>query len=331
MKSPRDSFTIHAPTISDDLRSTAVGATATAVIGTICVLVTIRALVDWGSYGSPAAGAIGILGMAAVLVSVLRWSPTLDEESVRTFPRRHAAILLGSSLVLGATVLSTSTWHGTGIGVLSTLCLLNVYLACWGYRSLFLLRRLVLFSVLSWPIVARAIHDVIARTLSGPSDLIYRRLGSLGIASADDHPWRVMSAMTQHATVAVAGVVVLTVAASRVRLSVPAFLRLLFASGLAMLLHHLLLLSAPIESYEQSWWAGFAAGPILELIVAALLAVALFPSASALTTNDNAATPAPDRDPEIFGVHNIATPVVAMRVCSVVMPTALMTMAVIGP
>jgi hypothetical protein len=329
MKSPRDSFTIRVPPISDDVRSSAMAATGTFVIGTICVLVTIRALAEWGSYGSQAAAAIGILGMAAVLVSVLRWSPSLDEESVRTFPRRHAAILFGLSIALGATVLATATWHGTGIGVLSTLCLLNVYLACWGYRSLFLLRRLVMFSALSWPIVARAVHEVVARTLSGPSDLIFRRLDSLGIASADDHPWRVLSAMTQHATVAVTGVVVLTLAASRLRLSVPAFSRLLIASLLAMLVHHALLMSAPIESYQQSWWAGFASGPILELLIAALFAVALFSSASALTTDEHASVPAADRDPEIFGAHNIATPVIAMRVCSLVIPTVLMTMAVI--
>ncbi|HEX4981817.1 MAG TPA: hypothetical protein VFV63_08970, partial [Ilumatobacteraceae bacterium] len=316
MKTRTVSVDIRVPEISDDMRSSAMAVAGIAVIGGICALVAVRALTESDAYSSPGAGAVGVLGAAAVLVSVLRWVPSLREESMRSVPRRYAAMLLAACIALGGVAITSSAWRDPVIGVLPSLCLLNVYLACWGYRSMYLLRRVVLFSVLSWPVVASSLFEFVGRSLRAPSDLIFRRLSSLDFASASDHPWRVLSAMTGHATVAVVGVVILTIAASRLRLSVPAVARLVIGSTLAMVLQHTLVLSARIESYGPSWWAGAAASPVIELVIAAIVAAGLFSSASALTSDDHASSPSPDRDPEIFGLHNIAMPVRAMRLCS---------------
>jgi len=311
------------------LRSALLGVVGVALIGGTCVLVVIHALIDQDSYGSADAAAIGALGAVAVLVSVLRWSPSLDDESIRRVSRSHSLILLAVSIAVGAAALARPGRSDVSVGVLSSLCLLNVYLGCWGFRSLFLLRRVMLFSVLSWPVAADIVVEFVGKSLTGLSDLVFRRLGSLGLAAADDHPWRVLSAMTEHATVAVVGVVVLTLAASRLRLSVAAVARLLVGCSLVVLVHHTLLLSAPIESYHRSWWADVASGPIIELALAGLFAVVLFSPMSVSTSDDHASSPSPDRDPEIFGDQDDAGPVIAIRLCSVVVPAALMTLAVL--
>jgi hypothetical protein len=319
------------PEITAELRSSAMAVAGTFTIGLICGLVVLRALMEREAYGSPGAAATGVLGAVAVFVSVLRWTPSLQEDSVRAVPRRHAAMLLAASVSIAAVAITVTQWRDGIVGVLSTVCLLNVYLACWGYRSLFLLRRITLFSVLSWPVVATALHDFVGASLTAPSDLVYRRLSSFNIASATDHPWRVYQAMTGHATVAVVGVVILTLAASRLRLSVAAIGRLVIGTTIALIVHHAVVLSAAIESYEPSWWAMAATSPVLELVVAGLVATALFSTASALTSNEHATIPSPDRDPEIFGVHHTVRPVVSMRVVGLVMPAALMIIAVMRP
>ncbi|MDP2289625.1 MAG: hypothetical protein Q8M22_00455 [Actinomycetota bacterium] len=319
------------PDVSVDLRSTLAATAGVAVIGGICLLTVTRAVAEPGAYRSAGAAAIATLGALAVAVSVVRWVPSLADDTVRTVPRRHAAALLAASIALAALALVAPAWRGGAIGVLCTLAVINVYLACWGYRSLFLLRRLVLFTVLSWPLAAGAVHEYLAASLTAPSDLVYRRLGTFGVASADEHPWRVLSAMTDHATVAVAGVVVLTLAASRLRLSIPAIARLVIGSALAMLMHHLLLLSLPIERYERAWWEHVLAGPIAEVAIAAVVAIGLFSSASALVSDEQLDSPSPDRDPEIFGAHDIAAPTPGLRFCNLVVPAAMMALVVMQP
>lgn len=322
---------VRVPEMSDELRSSVAAVTGTSVIGGVCLLTTVRALAESRAYGSPGAAAIGILGAVAVLVGLVRWVPSLAEESVRTVPRGHAAGLLAASIAVGVVALAVPTWRGALIGVLSSLCVLNVYLSCWGYRSLFLLRRLVLLSVLSWPVVATVVNRYVGASLTGPSDLVFRRLGSFGVASADDHPWRVLSAMTEHGTVAVTAVVVLTFAASRVRLSVAALARVLVGSAVAMVVHHLVLLSVPIERYDRSWLANQVTGPIAELAIAGLVAVWLYSWTSELAADEQVSSPSPDRDPEIFGAHDIPTPARTMRFCSLVVPAAVMALVVIRP
>lgn len=319
------------PDVSVELRSTVAAAAGVAVISGICLLTVTRALAEPGAYRSAGAAAIATLGALAVTVSVVRWVPSLAEESVRTVPRRHAAALLVASIALAVVALLVPDRRGAAVGVLCTLAVVNVYLACWGYRSLFLLRRLVLFTVLSWPVAAAAVHEYVGASLTAPSDLVYRRLGTFGVASADEHPWRVLSAMTEHATVAVAGVVVLTLAASRLRVSVAAIARLVIGSAVAMVAHHLLLLSLPIERYERVWWASALAGPIAEVAIAALVAIGLFSSASALASDEQLDSPSPDRDPEIFGAHDIAAPTPGLRFCNLVVPAAMMALVVMRP
>jgi hypothetical protein len=322
---------IRVPELSPERRSSVVAVTGTAAIGGICLLTTVRALAERAAYASSGAAAVGILGAVAVFVSVVRWVPSLEEESVRTVPRAHAAALLTASIAVGVVALAVPTRRGALIGLLSSLCVLNVYLSCWGYRSLFLLRRLVLFSVLSWPVVARAVHRYVDASLTGPSDLVFRRLGAFGIASADDHPWRVLSAMTEHATVAVTAVVVLTIASSRLRLSVAALGRLLVGSVVAMIVHHVVLLSVPLERYDRTWMANLVTGPAAELAIAALIAVWLYSWTSAMAADEHVSNPSPDRDPEIFGAHDIPAPATAMRFCSLVVPAAVMALVVIRP
>ena len=329
MRTRTISVEITVPVITDELRSSAMAISGAVVIGAICLLAALRASADPSAYPTPGAAAVATLAAASIFLGVIRWVPSLSDEIARPVPRRHATILLTVTAALGLLAIADIGANPEIFGLLTSLCLLNAYLACWGYRALFLIRRIVLFSVLTWPPIAAGLYSAVNSLLTGVSDLTYQRLGSLGVGDASAHPWRVLSAMSNHATIAVTGAVTITLAASRLRLSLPAMLRLTIAAAAAMILHHVLLLSAAIESYQPSPWDRFATSPMIELAVAVDVAAAMFYSVWNLTASDGETVAAAERDPAIFGSHNVASPRLTVRFCSVLFPALLLTAAVI--
>ncbi len=328
MRTRTVSVEIRVPVVDDDLRSSAMAVGGCSAIGAICALAAGRALTDASAYPNRGAAAIAAVAAAAVFIGVLRWVPSLGEDVARPVPRRHATVLLVVSAALGSLAVAGVGRNAEILALLTTLSLVNAYLACWGFRSLFLLRRVVLFSVLTWPPIAVGLYTAANSLLGGASDLTYRQLSSYGIGHAAEHPWRVLSAMPDHGTIAVTGAVTITLAAARLRMSLAAAIRLTIAAAAAMVLHHLVLLSTPIESYEPSSWVRFASGPLLELCIAFDVAAAMFYWNWKLTTDEVETTAATDRDPEIFGSHNVASPLPTMRFCSVLFPALLLTAAV---
>jgi hypothetical protein len=77
--------------------------------------------------------------------------------------------------------------------------------------------------------------------------------------------------------------------------------------------------------------ANLVTGPAAELAIAALIAVWLYSWTSAMAADEHVSNPSPDRDPEIFGAHDIPAPATAMRFCSLVVPAAVMALVVIRP
>ena len=122
-----------------------------------------------------------------------------------------------------------------------------------------------------------------------------------------DHPWRVFTAMTDRATVLAITAVVIGTAMSRRRLTARGSIELAAMVIAAMVVHHGLLLTSPIERYERTWWVEFVSGPGVELALGAVAAAAAAGIARRSAARDGRAqnpsvTAAPDRDPVLFAV-----------------------------
>lgn len=258
---------------------------------------------------------VPVIAMVAIVVSVARWMPAEDLEVVRPVP---------AALVLCALVASVQLWliaatqpHRVDVlfGPLVTATLVAVYLACWGFRSLFLLRRVVVLSILTWEPVATGVHRVVRNSVQQLSDLVYRRLAAIGWLGVDDEPWRWFTAMTHRGAIVVIGTVVLGVAASRRRLSMRSCGEVAAAAFLAMIVHHAVVLASPLDDYGRSWVARACAGPAMELVIAGAAAVALAVARSRreATMAERQTSPLSDRDPVIFGVDGAGAPALLLR------------------
>ncbi len=317
------------PEVSDTMRSSAMAVTGTAVVGAICVLAAVHA--TWFDDANSDSAAISVIALAAVFVTVVRWLPALSDESMRIVPRRHAYALLVACAAVGGYAVLVPQHRGVAVGVLATLCLISVYLACWGYRSLFLIRRIVAFSVLAWGPTSSALHAFVDDTLTGPSERIYQRLSRLDVAAAGDHPWRLYSAMTDRATIGVICVVLGTLAISRMRMTLGAFTRLFLGCAVVMAAHHLVRLVTPLEEYRTTWWADIVTNPAAEILFAVAVVAALFTFNPAMRVNDTGVAAADDRDPEIFGVHNVRRPAPGVRFAGATVPAGILAFVVTLP
>lgn len=321
--------TIVVPDVSDTMRSSVMAVMGTAVVGAICVLAAVRA--TWFDDANRDAAAISVIALASVFVTVIRWVPALSDASMRIVPRRHAHALLVACVAVGGYAALVPEHRGVAVGVLTTLCLVSVYLACWGYRSLFLIRRIVAFSVLAWGPTATALHSFVDDTLTGPSERIYQRLSRLDVAAAGDHPWRLYSAMTDRAAIGVICVILGTVAISRMRMTLGAFTRLFLGCAVVMAAHHLVRLVTPLEEYRTAWWADIVTNPAVEILFAVAVVAALFAFNPAMRVNDTGVAAADDRDPEIFGVHNVRPPARRVRFAGATVPAGILAFVVMLP
>lgn len=323
------SLDIVVPEVSAEMRSSAMALLGTVAIGVICALAALRAI--WFDNSNSDAAAVSVIAFAAVFVTVVRWVPALSEASMRVVPRRHAYVLLAACAAVAGYAALVPSQRGAAVGVLTTLCLVSVYLACWGYRSLFLIRRIVAFSVLGWVTTATALHAFVDDTLGGPSERIYQRLSRLDVAASGNHPWRTYAAMTDRAAIGVICVIVGTLAISRMRMTLGAFARLFLGCAVVMAAHHLVRLVTPLEDYHTPGWTAIVTHPAVEIMFAVAVVAALFAFNPAMRVNDTGVAAADDRDPEIFGVHNVTRPAGGVRFAGAAFPAAILAFVVTLP
>ena len=277
--------------------------------------------------------AVSAAAALAIMIGVLRWAPGLQDDEAR--PVATAVLVL---VMFVATELFIVSWAREGsmavlLGPLATAGVVAGYLATFGFRSTFLLRRLTLLSMLLWAPVAAAAERVVSASIDPLSDLIYRRLASIDLFGVSERPWRVFSAMTDRAALVAIGAVVIGAAMSRRRLSARAAAEMAVAVTAALVVHHATILASPIERYERPWWLIFVAGPIYEVLLGVTAAMAAAWVAKRTVARDGrgqnpSVSAAPDRDPVLFAVSADDEAPLAVRLCAVVVPMLLIAVLV---
>ncbi len=278
--------------------------------------------------------AVSTAAAVAIVIGALRWAPSIEGDGAR--PVAGAALLLLGAVALELFVLSWGHpgWTPALIGPIATVSIVAAYLAAFGFRSAFLLRRLGLLSLLLWTPIAVAAERVVRSSIDPLSDLIYRRLASIDVIGLSDRPWRVFTAMTDRAPLIAIAVVVIGTAMSRRRLTARGSMEMAVAIAIAMVAHHVTLLATPIERYERPWWVDLVTGPAYELALGALAALGAAAVAQRSAARDGRAqnpsvTAAPDRDPVLFAVLAADDAPLPVRAAVVVVPLVLLVALVL--
>ncbi|MCX6522113.1 MAG: hypothetical protein NTZ21_15750 [Actinobacteria bacterium] len=305
-----------------------------ATLGRLCLL-TAAVLPAFAASVTERAdvAAVSTAAAVAIVIGALRWAPSVDGDGAR--PVAGAALLLLGAVALELFVLAWGHpgWTPALLGPIATVAIVAGYLAAFGFRSAFLLRRLGLLSLLLWTPVAIAAERVVRSSLDPLSDLIYRRLASIDVVGVSDRPWRVFTAMTDRAPLIAIAAVVIGTAMSRRRLTARGSLEMAVAVVLAMVVHHVTLLATPIERYERTLWLDVVTGPGYELALGALAAIGAAAVAQRSAARDGRAqnpsvTAAPDRDPVLFAVLAADDAPMSVRAAVVVVPLALLVVLV---
>jgi hypothetical protein len=264
----------------------------------------------------------------AIVIGVLRWAPPLDGDDAR--PVGAPALLLPAAVALELFALSWGHpgWAPVLIGPIATAGILAGYLATFGFRAAFLLRRVVLLSVLLWAPIAAVADRVVRSSIDPLSDLIYRRLASVDAVAVAEHPWRLFTAMTDRAALVAVTAVLLGTAISRRRLTARGVVEMSIAVVLAMVVHHATLLAAPIDRYDRPRWVGFVAGPHYEVLLGTGAAVLAAWMARRTASRDGRAqnpsvSAARDRDPVLFAVTASDDASALVRACAISIPLVL--------
>ncbi len=293
------------------------GSLATGSMVLLCaagLLVVARVQTDTTADG---AGAVPIIALIGIAVAIVRWHPGHHITPVRGIARSLAIGLAIGALGLATSVLVDRTHDDLSTGMAITFGLSAGYLLAWGYRAVALLRTVVLLSLLTWGAIADAAHTIVRSSLEQPSDLIYQRLAQFRQFGVHDEPWRIFTASLHRGSLVVIASVVLAIAASRWRVSPRMFVDLGVTAALALVLHHVVVLWSPIDTYDPSQADQVATQPTMEIVIATI-AVAMLglvrwrrarrdrtTTEQAGPARANSPTPishngAADRDPVIF-------------------------------
>ena len=220
-----------------------------------------------------------MIALIGIAVALTRWHPRSGEIPVRGIaPSAAMAIAGAAGLVLaGLVVAGGHVGAGLAAGMAITLGLSGGYLLAWGYRSIALLRTVVLLSLLTWPPVGDLTHVIVRSSLQQPSDLIYRRLAQFQVFGVEDEPWRLFTASLHRGSLVVIATLVLAIAASRWRVSARVLLDLALTAVAALVVHHVVVMLSPIDNYEPTSAGQLATDPGIEiaLAVGAVLALGL--------------------------------------------------------
>jgi hypothetical protein len=290
----RDRAGLHLQTVANQ-----VGGRATVVA--VCLAVAIHTAATPWDRAADGADAMAIIAAVGIAVSVVLWAPRVDETPARPVTTVAAiALIVATFGLFTAGRLQPSLADGL-FGPMVTAGLLGAYLSCWGFRSVFLLRRVAVMSLLTWTPIAAATHAATRASIAELSDLVYRRLGTIAWYDVHDHQWRLFGAMMHRGALAALAAVLLTFASTRLRMSVAAIAGLIGAVGAALLIHHALVLAVPVDDYSPPAWARLALDPVTELAIGASCAAVLSIVAHRKGTA-HVARPANvrDRDPVIF-------------------------------
>jgi len=129
-------------------------ALATLAMLALCMTAGAVLLRDRAPASDDGAGSVPVIALIGIAVAVTRWHPRSGEVPVRGIAPSVALAIGGAAgLLLAGLVVSGGHGGGAGlaVGMSITLGLAGGYLLAWGYRSIALLRTVVLLSLLTWP------------------------------------------------------------------------------------------------------------------------------------------------------------------------------------
>jgi hypothetical protein len=244
--------------------------TTVAMLG-LCVLAGAVLLHERAPASDDGAGFVPVIALIGIAIAVARWHPRSGEIPVRGIaPTVATAIGGAAALLLVGLVVAPGHGGGPGLaaGISITLGLAGGYLLCWGYRSIALLRTVVLLSLLTWPPVGDLTHVIVRSSLQQPSDLIYRRLAQFQLFGVRDEPWRLFTASLHRGSLVVIATLVLAIAASRWRVSARVLLDLALTAVAALVFHHVVVMLSPIDNYEPTSAGRLATDPGIEIALA---------------------------------------------------------------
>lgn len=255
-------------------------ALATVAMLALCMTAGAVLLRDRAPASDDGAGSVPVIALIGIAVAVTRWHPRSGEVPVRGIAPSVALAIGGAAgLLLAGLVVSGGQGGGAGlaVGMSITLGLAGGYLLAWGYRSIALLRTVVLLSLLTWPPIGDLTHLIVRSSLQQPSDLIYGRLAQFELFGVRDEPWRLFTASLHRGSLVVIGTLVLAIAASRWRVSARVLVDLALTTVAALVVHHVLVMLSPIDDYEPTSAGQLATDPGIEIAIAlgAVLALGL--------------------------------------------------------
>ncbi len=261
---------------------------------------------DW-TVGADGAGVVPLVAVAGLVIAAIRRRPERTITPVRAVSTRLAGTLaLGGAGLTTLAVLEPQL-AANAVGPAITIAAAAIYLALFGFRSLALLRTVMLLSLLTWRPIGDALHTIVRSSLDQPSDLVYQRLATLSAFGVDAEPWLLFTASLHRGSRVVIGVIVLGVAASRWRLSPIAVVDVAVSATIALIVHHAVLLASPLDEYDPAETTELATNPVLEVAIAAVAVLVLAAVRRRRARRDGVDTTPPAaldeiaaRDPVIF-------------------------------
>jgi hypothetical protein len=289
--------------------------TASLLVVIVCELGLLTLVRNGWETSDDGAGVVPLIALVGIALAALRWRPNPHLPPARGVSARLAVLILTSAAAL-TTYLVMRGPSGAWVGPAITLALAGTYLAMWGFRALALLRSIMLFTLLTWRPIAEAAHEIVRSTLDQPSGLIYQRLATLPVFGVEDEPWRLFTASLHRGSVVAIATISFAIAASRMRMSLRSSADLVVTVALAIVTHHVIILSSPIDEYAPADVAQVATNPTLEIGISVVAVLALIAIRQRRTQAAQAAdlmsevqhsgptshsvVPASDRDPVIF-------------------------------
>lgn len=298
------------------------------VIPFVCAFGAIASLTSAFDSTDDGAGTVPLVALLGMALASVRWRPDVDHQPSRAVTLQSALALttfgVGLIAAVGRGWLSTSD----AVGPILSVALISSYLMVWGYRSLALLRTISLLSLLTWLPVAGFAHDAIRSSLEQPSLLAYQRLAEIPVFGVADEPWRIFSAQLHRGALVVIATIVLSIGANRWRMSGRTLIELVATVGGALILHHAVILSSPIDTYTPNDTTLLATNPTLEIAIAgiAVAVLSLVRWRRGETSRVVVAT-SPEtehRDPFIFGTDASSNAVVTACLAAGLAPLALL-------
>lgn len=244
------------------------------VLVVLCELALLAVLVRGGGAAGDGADAVALIAVFGIALVVLRRTPDAASDPARHVPVRSAIAIAMLSALLGAAALTGMTSSSSLLGPCFTVAIAGSYLALWGFRSLALLRMVLVLSLLTWSAIAAVVHDVVRTSLEQPSQRIYERLAAMPILGVEDEPWRLFTASLHRGAIVVIATAVFCIAITRRRLSG----RVLFVTALAvaatLIVHHVIVLASPVDEYSPDDTTRLASHPTVEVVLGGVAALA---------------------------------------------------------